>query len=59
MTFEGSPNSLTKYYFTSQKKLQKKPQQNNQKQPPYVLCKKVVLENFAIFSGKRPCRSLF
>ena len=30
-----------------------------QKQPPEVLCKKGVLRNFAKFTGKHLCRSLF
>ena len=30
-----------------------------QKQPPEVLCKKVVLTNFAKLTGKHQCRSLF
>ena len=30
-----------------------------QKQPPEVFCKKVVLKNFAKFTGKRLCQSLF
>ena len=30
-----------------------------QKQPPEMFCKKVVLKNFAKFTGKNLCQSLF
>ena len=30
-----------------------------QKQPPEEFHKKAILKNFAIFTGKHPCRSLF
>ena len=55
MIFERSPNSLTKYYFTSQKITKKK----QSEAATEMLYKNVVLENFAKFSGKRSCRSLF
>ena len=32
---------------------------SHQKQPPAVFCKKVVLRNFAKFTGKHLCQSLF
>ena len=32
---------------------------NHQKQPPEVFCKKGVLRNFAYFTGKHLCQSLF
>ena len=32
---------------------------NGQKQPPEVFCKKDVLRNFAKFTGKHLCQSLF
>ena len=30
-----------------------------EKQPPEVLCKKAIINNFAIFAGKHMCGSLF
>ena len=30
-----------------------------EKQPPEVFCRKGVLRNFAKFTGKHPCQSLF
>ena len=32
---------------------------NQQKQPPEVFCKKGVLRNFASFTGRHRCQSLF
>ena len=43
-----------------QKYFQKQPYQGNgQKQPPELFCKKSVLKNFAKFTGKHLCQSLF
>ena len=48
--FEGGCYPLLAVYFQKYMK---------QKQPPEVFCEKVVFKNFAMFTGKHLCQSLF